>query len=79
MKYNPNIKYDHQQYTAAAGVLPVGTIVTFEDGEKGSVVQHTNTSNHLISRRAPKESGASETRDWFDLANFDCDVSANPE
>ena len=75
--YSESTRYYHEGYRAAPGVLPVGTIVEWADGETGRVVQHTTGSRHLISRSAPKESGAIETRDWFDLANENVLVNAS--
>jgi hypothetical protein len=75
-KYSVDSKYDYGQHSAARGVLPVGTTVKWPDGETGRVVQHTTSSRHLISRPAPRGSGASETQDWFDLANEDVSVNA---
>lgn len=75
-KYSVDIQYNHGKYSAANGVLPIGTVVKWPDGEIGRVVQHTTDSHHLISRAAPRESGATETRDWFDLASEDVFVDA---
>lgn len=75
-KYSIDQKYDHGKFSAAPGVLPIGTIIKWPDGETGRVVQHTTNSRHLICRSAPRGSGATETNDWFDLVDQNVRVNA---